>query len=62
VKVRELIAELRKLPPEMEVEVWDDAEDEFVPVVQALWESGTSAVHLQTIYSEVVEAPPSDPG
>lgn len=41
-----LIAELQKLPPDLEVRIWDADEDDYVPVVTAWKESGTPSVDL----------------
>ena len=62
-KVRELIRELKRMPPELQVCVWDAPEDEYVPVVQALFEDGTSHVALLTKeVTGLVEARPEDDG
>jgi len=47
-KVRELIAALREMPPEMDVMVWDAEEDDFVGVTQALFEDGATDITLHT--------------
>jgi hypothetical protein len=44
--VQELIAELKKMPQELEVVVAEAGGDEYVPVVQVLYEDGTSEVAL----------------
>ena len=46
--VRQLIAELQKMPPDLEVRLWDEDEDDFMPVAQVLYEDGTSSVDLLT--------------
>jgi hypothetical protein len=58
-KVRELIAELQKCPPEMNVEVWADEEDDFVPVTQVIYEDGCPEIHLHT--GAPVAMVPADP-
>lgn len=65
--VRELIAALQKLPQGLDVRVWDHEEDDWLPVVEALYEDGTAAVDLLTHaggpYVQVpVESPSSCPG
>lgn len=60
-KVSELIAALKKLPQDLPVRVWDEDEDDYVPVVEALYEDGTSAVDLLTHQeSGTVPCPPED--
>lgn len=44
--VRELIAALKKLPQDLDVRVWDEAEDDYVPVTGAIKESGCPYVDL----------------
>ena len=64
-KVRELIATLKKQPPEMEVRVWDADEDEFVPVTGAVFEDGSTVVTLLTCEqkeSDFIEVTPESPG
>lgn len=46
--VRELIAALQQCPPEMDACVWDDAQEEWVPVTMALYDDGVSDIHLLT--------------
>jgi len=46
--VGELIEALRKLPPFLEVCVYDAEEDDNVPVVEALLEDGHTTVDLLT--------------
>ncbi len=43
-KVHALIAELTKLPPEAEVRIWDEQEDEYLPIAQAIHEDGAEGV------------------
>lgn len=45
-KVKELIAELSKLPPDLDVEAWDAGEDDDVPVTGAILELGHSKVRI----------------
>jgi hypothetical protein len=54
--VAELIAALRKEPQDLEVRVWDHEADEYVPVVQALYEDGSTSVDLLTHHEETVPA------
>lgn len=54
-KVRELIEELSKLPPHLDVTYWDHEEDEWVEVVEAIWESGTSVVTLSHIKGDWIK-------
>lgn len=55
-KVREVITQLSGLPPEMEVEVWDQPQCDYVSVTGVIWEDGDTAVHIliggETILSE----------
>ena len=44
--VRELIAALQKMPPTMEVTIWDHEADENLPVVEVLHEWGHTSVEL----------------
>ncbi len=60
--VRQLIEELKKMPPDLEVRVWDDLEDVYVPVVQVLYEDGTSSVDLLTDEQAVMAASPDSAG
>jgi len=46
--VRELIAALQKLPPTMDVCIWDHDEDDWLPVVEALNEDGVIHIALLT--------------
>lgn len=46
--VRELIAVLQKLPQDLDVRVWDEPEDDYVPVTGAIKESGCPYVDLLT--------------
>lgn len=46
--VRELIECLKKEPQELDVVVWDHDEDEWMTVVQTLFEDGTSHVAMLT--------------
>lgn len=46
--VAELIAALQKLPPNLDVCVWDGEEDDYVPVRGVLWEDGHTSVDLAT--------------
>lgn len=54
--VIELIAELGRLPPDMDVCVWDHDEDEYMPVVEALLEDGSTHVDLLVRPSGAVPA------
>lgn len=58
--VMELMAELGRCPPDMEVCVWNDAKDDYVPIVEALWEDGTTHVDLLTFPSGSVVAKDAD--
>jgi len=58
--VRELIRELRKVPPDMDVMVWEDEEDDYVDVAQVLYEDGVSYIQLLTYQVDVVEAEPEE--
>jgi hypothetical protein len=44
--VRELIAALQRCPPEMDVCVWDHEQDDWMPVVEALNEWGSTHIAL----------------
>lgn len=44
--VRELIKALSKLPQDVDVRVWDEESDEYVPVTDALLEDGSTCVDL----------------
>lgn len=44
--VKELIAALNKMPQDLDVRIWDEEEDDYMPVRQVLYEDGTSAVDL----------------
>lgn len=44
--VRQLIEMLQQLPSEAPVRIWDEEEDDFVEVQDALYEDGTSCVDL----------------
>lgn len=57
-KVRDIIKALQKLPQDLEGKVWD--EDENMPIVQVLWEDGTSHVQFLTREEEVVSTPAED--
>jgi hypothetical protein len=46
--VRELIAALQRCPPSMEVCIWEDQPGEYVPVVEALYEDGSTHIDLLT--------------
>ena len=46
--VRELIAALQKCPPEMDACVWDESEDDWVPITMALHEDGHTVIQLLT--------------
>lgn len=48
VTVRELIANLERMPPDLDVRVWDGDEDDWAPVTEVLYEDGTSAIDLLT--------------
>ena len=61
-KVHELIAALRKEPPELEVRIWDHDADDWMPVVEALYEDGSSSVDLLTYESGAYPAPPETEG
>jgi hypothetical protein len=54
--VIELIAELGRLPPDVDVCVWDHDEDEYMPVVEALLEDGSTHVDLLVRPSGAVPA------
>lgn len=54
--VEEVIKELQALPPTMEVVIWDEEQDEYMPVVQALHESGCSDIMLLTVKEDTVPA------
>lgn len=56
--VAELIRELRRMPPGLKVTTWDAEADENLPIVQVLYEDGTSAVALLTHAVDVVDAVP----
>lgn len=45
-KVKELIEELKKMPPDLAVRIWVEDADEYVPVGKVLYEDGTSAIDL----------------
>lgn len=45
---KELIAALQKLPPDLGVHTWDEKEDDYVPVVEVLYEDGVPYIHLLT--------------
>ena len=51
--VRELIAALQKCPPDMDVYI--PGEEDWEPVVQALYEDG--ATHIQLLTTEVAVIP-----
>jgi hypothetical protein len=57
--VAELIKQLEQCPPSMEVCIWDHDEDENMPVVQVLHESGVS--HIQLLTHEEETVPASEP-
>lgn len=59
-KVSELIAELSKQNPDIDVVYWDHEEDDWVEVVEAVQESGTSHVALSHIKHDWVEGPASE--
>ncbi len=46
--VEELIMALTHLPPKLEVCTWSVDKDEYVPITQAIWESGHTSVDLLT--------------
>ena len=46
--VGELIEALKKLPEYMEAVVWDEEQDDHVPVVEALFEDGSTEIVLLT--------------
>jgi hypothetical protein len=56
--VRELIAALQKCPPDMDVQVWDAEEDDWIDVVQALYEDGVVNIHLLTTEVAVIPVHP----
>jgi len=58
--VKELIAQLQALPPDMEVVIWDEEEDEYMPVVEALYEDGCSEIMLLTVEEDHVDVEPED--
>jgi hypothetical protein len=47
-RVRELIEQLQKCPPDMEVVVYDAEEDDDVPVTMAIYEDGATDIQLTT--------------
>lgn len=56
--VRELMAELQKMPPHLDVVIAETGGDEYVPVVQVLYEDGTSQIALLDQVVETVDVPP----
>lgn len=60
--VRELIAELKKHPPEMEVCIPDLETGEYEPVVEALHEWGHTSLDLLAQPSGAVPVPPEEIG
>lgn len=44
--VKQLIAQLSKLPQDLDVCVWDHEEDDYMPVVSAFYEDGVSTINL----------------
>jgi hypothetical protein len=54
--VGELIDALRKEPQGLEARVWDHEADEYVPVVQVLYEDGATSVDLLTHHEQTVPA------
>lgn len=44
--VKDVVKLLLMHPQDIECEVWDEGEDDFVPVRDVFWEDGTSAVHI----------------
>ncbi len=57
---RELIAVLKKLPPDLDVVMWDVEADEWLPVAEAILEDGTSHIALDTTAHEWVTGVPDD--
>lgn len=60
--VRELIAELQKHPPEMEVCIADVETGEYETVVEVLHEWGHTSIDLLTTPSGSVPVPPEEIG
>lgn len=57
--VKELIKQLSNMPPEMDVVIWDDVQDDYVPVTYALFEDGATDIALET--GEVPDLIPACP-
>jgi hypothetical protein len=49
-KVRELIDALKKMPQELDACIWDEDDQEFVPVQDVLFEEGHSTVDLHALH------------
>lgn len=60
--VRELIAELQKCPPDMEVCIPEIDGDEWVPVLQVLHEDGATHIALMSWVEATVPAEPESHG
>lgn len=58
--VKELIEELGHVPEGMEVQIWDHQVDDYVPVVQVLYESGCPYITLLTVVEETYPATEGD--
>ena len=52
--VEQLISELSSMPKDMEVTIWDAEDDDYVPVVQVLWEYGHSTINLLTTHVDTI--------
>lgn len=52
--VKELIERLAKLPPDLDVHVWDAEADDHVPVRDAIKEDGCTEVHIITTADQYV--------
>jgi len=44
--VSELIAQLQACPPDLEVRIWDELEDDYVPIGGAFFEDGATSVDI----------------
>jgi len=58
----ELIAKLQKVPPTLQVRIWDEEEDDYVPIKEVLWEDGSAVVDLLTYELETIPVDESEEG
>lgn len=56
-KVRELIEALKLMPPDLDAEMWDSDEDDYVPVVSVLYEEGAPYVFLLPVEIDFADEP-----